>query len=350
MDIIKKTSTHNTTAAKGRTIKYLAIHYTAGVTSKKGSARNTASWFMNPASKGSADFIVDDVEIVQYNPDPSSRYCWAVGDKKYTNHKGGSLYGIAKNSNTISIEICSSSKDGKVHDGNDSRWYFTDAAVDRAVELAKYLMKKYNIPPERVVRHFDISGKWCPGIIGWNADSGDESKWKAFKARIGDGGSVSVNTGSTGGSTLLKKGSRGDAVKSMQIMLNAAGYSCGAADGIFGNKTLGALKAFQKDHGLAVDGLYGEKSAAALKAAYQAGSVPISENLRKGSKGEAVRTMQTMLIACGYSCGSTGADGSFGNNTRNALMRFQGDHGLTVDGIYGPKSHAALTAAYQGVH
>ena len=44
--------------------------------------------------------------------------------------------------------------------------------------------------------------------------------------------------------------------------------------------------------------------------------------------------MQTMLIACGYSCGSTGADGSFGNNTRNALMRFQGDHSLSVDGVY----------------
>lgn len=132
-------------------------------------------------------------------------------------------------------------------------------------------------------------------------------------------------------------------------MLNAAGYSCGAADGIFGNKTLSALKSFQKDHGLAVDGIYGSKSEAALKAAYQSGSVPISENLRKGSKGEAVRTMQQMLIACGYNCGSTVADGSFGNNTRNALMRFQGDHSLSVDGVYGPKSHAALTAAYQGV-
>ena len=75
--------------------------------------------------------------------------------------------------------------------------------------------------------------------------------------------SPSVNTGSTASSTLLKKGSRGEAVKTMQTMLNAASYSCGSADGIFGNKTLSALKAFQKDHGLAVDGIYGEKSAAA---------------------------------------------------------------------------------------
>ncbi len=69
-------------------------------------------------------------------------------------------------------------------------------------------------------------------------------------------------------------------------------------------------------------------------------------NLKKGDKGEAVKTMQTMLIACGYSCGSTGADGDFGKNTEAALRAFQKDKGLTVDGIYGPVSKAALEKAY----
>jgi peptidoglycan hydrolase-like protein with peptidoglycan-binding domain len=69
-------------------------------------------------------------------------------------------------------------------------------------------------------------------------------------------------------------------------------------------------------------------------------------NLKKGDKGEAVKTMQTMLIACGYSCGSTGADGDFGKNTEAALRAFQKDNGLTVDGIYGPVSKAALEKAY----
>ena len=118
MNIIKKTSTTNTTAAKGRKIKYIVEHYTAGVTSRQGSARNTASWFSQPKAKASADFIVDDVEIVQFNPDPANRYCWSVGGNNY-NNKGGRLYGVVKSSNSISIEICSTSKDGKVHDGND---------------------------------------------------------------------------------------------------------------------------------------------------------------------------------------------------------------------------------------
>ena len=56
--------------------------------------------------------------------------------------------------------------------------------------------------------------------------------------------------------------------------------------------------------------------------------------------------MQTMLIKCGYSCGSSGADGDFGSNTLAALKKFQTENGLTVDGIYGPKSKAKLTKLY----
>lgn len=74
INIIKKTGTHGM-YHKTRQIKYLVIHYTAGVTSKVGTARNTASWFANPRSGGTVDFIVDDGEIVQYNPDPLNYAC-----------------------------------------------------------------------------------------------------------------------------------------------------------------------------------------------------------------------------------------------------------------------------------
>ena len=102
MNIIKKTSTANTTGSKGRKIKYIVEHYTAGVTSKQGSAKNTAAYFSNPSVNASADFIVDDVDIVQYNPDPANRYCWSVGGKKY-NNKGGRLYKTVTSANSISI-------------------------------------------------------------------------------------------------------------------------------------------------------------------------------------------------------------------------------------------------------
>lgn len=56
--------------------------------------------------------------------------------------------------------------------------------------------------------------------------------------------------------------------------------------------------------------------------------------------------MQTMLIKCGYSCGTAGADGSFGAKTLKALKKFQKANGLIEDGIYGPKSKAKLTELY----
>ena len=75
--------------------------------------------------------------------------------------------------------------------------------------------------------------------------------------------------------------------------------------------------------------------------------VEIEVMLGKGDQGSAVEEMQKMLIACGYSCGSFGADGIFGNDTLKALEAFQKAAGLSVDGIYGPKSKAVLTAQYQ---
>lgn len=73
--------------------------------------------------------------------------------------------------------------------------------------------------------------------------------------------------------------------------------------------------------------------------------------LRKGSTGDAVKTMQEMLIACGYSCGSSGADGDFGQATELALMAMQIDSmgEDEADGIYGPKSREALEKRYKEI-
>lgn len=67
--------------------------------------------------------------------------------------------------------------------------------------------------------------------------------------------------------------------------------------------------------------------------------------LRKGDKGTAVKELQTDLIALGYDCGSYGADGDFGSATEKAVRKFQTDHGLTVDGVVGAATHAALLKA-----
>ena len=183
------------TRAPNRAIKYLAIHYTAGASSAAGRARNNQAVFNK--GEASADFAVDDKEMIQFNPDVKNYYCWAVGDKKKTAGGGAQLYGRATNYNTISIEICSNLRKGTMAKiPNHEGWTFTEATINNAVRLAKILMQKYNISIDRVVRHYDVSGKTCPGVVGWNnaslyttqgavtKEKNNSDAWFEFKRRL----------------------------------------------------------------------------------------------------------------------------------------------------------------------
>lgn len=187
INIIKMPLGVHISKAPNREIKYLAIHFTAGSSSKAGSAKSVKHVF--ESRKASADFAVDDQDLVQFNPDLKNYYCWAVGD-------GNRKYGVT-NKNSISIEICSSLKKGtSAAVPNHSGWYFTDAALENAVKLSKYLMKKYNIPIDRVIRHYDASRKSCPGLVGWNdgtlykedgsktKEKNNSNEWIKFKKKL----------------------------------------------------------------------------------------------------------------------------------------------------------------------
>ena len=63
---------------------------------------------------------------------------------------------------------------------------------------------------------------------------------------------------------VLKQGSKGDLVKTMQQRLIKWGYLSGTADGIFGAKTKAAVILFQKRNGLVADGIVGTKTAQAM--------------------------------------------------------------------------------------
>ena len=65
-------------------------------------------------------------------------------------------------------------------------------------------------------------------------------------------------------SVVLKVGSSGAQVKTLQTKLNNWGYDAGTVDGIFGSKTQAAVKRFQQKNGLVADGIVGAKTAAAL--------------------------------------------------------------------------------------
>lgn len=78
----------------------------------------------------------------------------------------------------------------------------------------------------------------------------------------GSGSSTTAGT-VTAAHPTLKSGSMGSSVKELQQKLNSKGYSLNC-DGIFGAKTIAAVKAFQKDNRLVVDGIVGTKTWAEL--------------------------------------------------------------------------------------
>jgi N-acetylmuramoyl-L-alanine amidase len=71
------------------------------------------------------------------------------------------------------VELCS-------RKGKDGEYYFLPETVDNAVALIRELMEKYNVPPERVIRHYDVTGKICPApFVGTGIED-----WKEFKEEI----------------------------------------------------------------------------------------------------------------------------------------------------------------------
>lgn len=151
----------------------------------------------------------------------------------------------------------------------------------------------------------------------------------------------------------LRLGSRGEKVKQLQRDLTSLGYKL-TADGIFGPKTEAAVKRFQRDKNLTVDGIVGPQTRAAIaaaKAGSSAPSLPVpTATLRKGNRGAQVRQLQNALVRLGFMTQAqmnTGP-GIFGRRTDAALRNFQRSKNLVVDGIYGPRTRAALTTALGG--
>ncbi|MCD3217847.1 amidase [Clostridium botulinum C] len=143
--------------SRGNNIKYIVIHDT-GNTDKEANSMCHYRYFNCCNRNASAHYFVDDTRIVQVVEDYNAS--WHVGD-------GHGKYGIT-NHNSIGVEICVN-KDGNY-----------DRAVSNAIELVKYLMQKYNISSNRVVRHYDASRKCCPSSMYSN----NWAKWNWFKSQL----------------------------------------------------------------------------------------------------------------------------------------------------------------------
>ena len=149
-------------------IRYLVYHYTGNDGDR---AANNAKYFQNNIVKASAHYFVDDTTVWRSVPD--LKVAWSVGGSKYANADktgGGTMYGVITNTNSISIEMCDTIRNGV--------YQASEATLSNAAALGRALMEKYGIPIENVYRHFDVTGKHCPSYLV------NAQKWAEFKKRL----------------------------------------------------------------------------------------------------------------------------------------------------------------------
>ncbi len=158
---------------------------------------------------------------------------------------------------------------------------------------------------------------------------------------------------STVPSRTLRSGDSGDDVKNVQTRLKALGYYTGTVDGKYGSGTVAAIVTFQTQNGLKADGAAGSgtysvlfsdsakeytKTETAAPTATPAATP--SRTLRSGDTGDDVKSLQTQLKSLGYYTGTV--DGKYGSGTVSAVVAFQKNNNLTMDGVAGSGTYKVL--------
>lgn len=153
-------------------IKYIVIHYVGAL----GGAEANCRYYAGGNRGASAHYFVGfDGEIWQSVED--ANIAWHCGAST-----GSYKHAECRNANSIGIEMCVRKHDASHLGSTDKDWYFEDATVQSTVELTKYLMEKYNVPADHVIRHYDVTGKICPNPYVYNTTS---HTWTEFKNLIG---------------------------------------------------------------------------------------------------------------------------------------------------------------------
>lgn len=154
----------NYTSKRSAVVKYIVIHYTAN---KGDTAKNNATYFHNNYVEASAHYFVDENSV--WLSVPETARAWHCGGG-LQGSSGHSFYKMCTNNNSIGIEMCLWDKKGNIREGT----------IETAIALTKELMAKYNIPADRVIRHWDVTGKQCPAPMVGN----NNAYWNNFKKRI----------------------------------------------------------------------------------------------------------------------------------------------------------------------
>ena len=140
---------------QARTIQYIVVHYTAN---SGDTAQNNLDYFAREVTGTSAHYFVDRASVRQSVLDTD--IAWHCGAERYQHPE-------CRNSNSIGVEMC------------DSVGAVPAATRERTAAFVRELMDKYGVPAERVLRHYDVTGKRCPAP--WVDRPGE---WEDFKGRL----------------------------------------------------------------------------------------------------------------------------------------------------------------------
>lgn len=228
------------------TPEFIVVHNTAN----DASAANEVQYMINNNNQVSFHYAVDDKEIVQGIP--TNRNTWNAGDG--SNGKG--------NRKGLSIEICYSKSGGDRFNKSERN----------AAEFIASLLKAKGWGIDRVKKHQDFNGKYCPHRtldMGWDRflniikEYMGESTYtyeefvrdvqRACGAKVdGIAGSETLSKTVT---VSAKKNSTHAVVKPIQKYLYVLGYTeVGKDDGIAGSKFTTATKRYQKENNCVSDG------------------------------------------------------------------------------------------------
>jgi peptidoglycan hydrolase-like protein with peptidoglycan-binding domain len=193
-----------------------------------------------------------------------------------------------------------------------------------------------SITKNAVIKFQSDNGLAIDGIVGSNTKKDLKSKCSSQQL-------------TTNQVDVLKVGSRSQDVKELQQDLKQLNYFVANPTGYFGPITKDAVIKFQKNNGLTVDGIVGSTTFAAIEQSLATdnnnGVGGENFTLRLGSRGAEVISLQKRLRQLNYFKGQ--ATGYFGPITRDAVINFQKDKRLTIDGIVGATTQQAIDKAIQ---
>lgn len=140
--------------------------------------------------------------------------------------------------------------------------------------------------------------------------------------------------------TVIKPGDRSTPVADVQARLRALGIPVDDTAGWFGDSTARAVRTFQQQRGILVDGIVGPGTWGELVGASRRLGDAILYLKQPPMRGDDVALLQERLNALGFDAGRI--DGIFGREADSAVRAFQKEYGVAEDGMFGPRSHAAL--------